>query len=65
MYFEIGALKNFANFTGKIPLLESLFRKVLDIQACIFTKKRLKISNSNNLFEDFSAMPLRWLAWLI
>ena len=28
MFFKIGALKNFANVTGKIPVLESLFKKV-------------------------------------
>ena len=70
MYFKIGALKNFANFTGKIPVLESLFKKVAGIQACNFTKidsntggflgnlRLFKISNSNNLFGDFSAAPL-------
>ena len=42
MYFKIGALRNFANFTGKIPVLESLFKKVSGIQACNFTKKRLQ-----------------------
>ena len=28
MFFKIGALRNFANFTGNIPVLESLFKKV-------------------------------------
>ena len=42
MYFKIGAFKNFADFTGKIPVLESLFKKVGDIQASNFTKKRLQ-----------------------
>ena len=29
MFFKIGALKNFANFTEKVPVLESLFKKVV------------------------------------
>ena len=28
MFFKIGALKYFANFTGKIPMLEFLLKKV-------------------------------------
>ena len=65
MFLKIGAVKNFANFTRKMPVLGSLFK--LGSQACIFIKKRLqnkcfflwnllffKISNSNNLFKDFS-----------
>ena len=28
MFFKIGALKNFKNFTGKMPVLESLLKKV-------------------------------------
>ena len=39
MYFKIGALKNFANFTGKIHVLESLFEKASGPQACKFVKK--------------------------
>ena len=42
MYLKIGALNNFANFTGKIPVLDSLFKKVAGIQGCNFTKKRLQ-----------------------
>ena len=42
MYFKIGAFKNFANFTDKILVLETLFKKVSDIQACNVTKKRLQ-----------------------
>ena len=37
-----GALKIFANFTGKKPMLESFFNKVSGLQACIFIKKRLQ-----------------------
>ena len=33
MYFEIGALKNFGNFTGAIHALECLFKKVSDPHA--------------------------------
>ena len=41
MFFKIGVLKNFANFTGK-HLLESLFEKVASLKACNFIKKRLQ-----------------------
>ena len=39
MYFEIGALKNFGNFTGKIHVLESLFKKASGPHARKFIKK--------------------------
>ena len=32
MVFTPGALKNFANFTGKIHALESLLRKLQDLR---------------------------------
>ena len=38
--FKIGVLKNFALFTGKKPVLESLFNKVADLKACNFIKNR-------------------------
>ena len=43
MFFKIGALKNFANFTGKY-LRWSHFLRKLDPQACNFVKKRLQHS---------------------
>ena len=42
MFFTLGALKNFANFAGKIYVLDSLFKKTSDPQACKFVKKRLQ-----------------------
>ena len=42
MVFTLGTLKNFANFAGKIHVLESLFKKALGPQACKFIKKRLQ-----------------------
>ena len=42
MYFKVGALKNFPNFTGKTQVLEPLFRKASGPQACRFIKKRLQ-----------------------
>ena len=42
MVFTAGALKNFANFTGKIHVLKSLFKKASGPQACKFIKKRLQ-----------------------
>ena len=32
MFFKIGVLTNFAIFTGKKPVLESLFNKAEDLQ---------------------------------
>ena len=42
MVFTLGALKNFANFTGKTLVLGSLFTKVSGPQAYKFIKKRLQ-----------------------
>ena len=42
MVFTLGALKNFANFAGKIHVLESLFKKDSGPQACKFIKKILQ-----------------------
>ena len=41
MFFKIGVLKNFANFTGK-HLRWSLFLIKLEAQTCNFIKKRLQ-----------------------
>ena len=42
MVFTLGAVKNFANFTGKTLVLGSLFTKVSGPQAYKFIKKRLQ-----------------------
>ena len=42
MYFDIGVLKKFGNFTGKIHVLESLFKKASGFHAGKFIKKRLQ-----------------------
>ena len=42
MFFKIDVLKNFANFTGKKPVLESLLNKVAGLNACNFIKKILQ-----------------------
>ena len=42
MVFTLGALKNFANLTGKIHVLESLFKKASGLQPCKFIKKRFQ-----------------------
>ena len=39
MFYKIGAPKTFANFTGKTPVLESLFKKGAGLQACNFIKR--------------------------
>ena len=42
MYFEIGVLKKISNFTGKINVLDSLFKKASGFHAGKFFKKRLQ-----------------------
>ena len=72
IFFKIDALKNFANLTEKISVFHSLPKKVAGPQAYNFIKRRsktgsflwnllfLKISNSDNLLEDFFQLyPLR------
>ena len=39
MFFKISILKKFANFTGKTPVLESLFNNFVGLQACNFIKR--------------------------
>ena len=41
MFFKIGVLKNFKNFTWKRLVLESNFSKVAGLICCNFIKKRL------------------------
>ena len=55
VFFKMGVLKNFANFTGKHMRLESLFNTVAGLQACNFIKKRLNTGNT------FFAEHLNWL----
>ena len=56
MYFKIGAFKCFANFTGKIHMLESLFKEASGLEACKSIKKD---SNTGILlanWQDFQAL---------
>ena len=39
-FFKLDAPKNFANFTRKKPVLESLPNKVAGLKVCNFIKKR-------------------------
>ena len=60
------ALKNFANFTGKKPVLESLPNKVAGLNICNFIKKRLQHRCFSMKFHKFLRRPffkehLRWL----
>ena len=66
MYFRIGVLKNFAMFTGKTPVLESLFNKYAGLKACNFIKKRLQHRFFPVKFAKFLRTPfltehVRWL----
>ena len=42
VFFKRGVLKCFAIFTGKVPVLESLFHKIAGLKICNFIKKRLQ-----------------------
>ena len=42
IFLKVGALKNFRKIHRETPLLESLFNKVVSLQACNFIKKRLQ-----------------------
>ena len=69
MYFKIGALKNFENFTGKMNVLESLFKKVSGPQTCKFIKRRLQHKYFPVKLERFSSTlfreHFRWLVFKI
>ena len=39
MFLKIGVLKNFKNFTEKIPVLESHFNKVVGFRPAILLKR--------------------------
>ena len=65
MVFTLGALKNLANFTGKLTCWSLFLRKLqyvpVKLARCLrppFLTEHLqwlgfKISNSNNMFKDF------------
>ena len=53
-----GVLKNFANVTGKNPVLESLFDKVPCLQACNFILKRLQHRYFPVKFAIFLRTPI-------
>ena len=52
MFCKKGVFKNFANFTGKTPVLESL-RKTAGLQVCNFIKKRLQHGHFPVKFTKF------------
>ena len=54
MFLTLGALKSFAYFTGKIHVLESLFKKASDPQACKLLKKKLHHRYFLDKFARFS-----------
>ena len=66
MYFKIDALKNFTNFTGKMHVLEFLFKKASDHQACKFIKKRLQHRYFPvNLAKSSSIFFTEYFQWLV
>ena len=42
MFLKIGVLKNFCNIHKKTPVLDLLFNKVTELEACNCIKKRLQ-----------------------
>ena len=54
MLSNMGALKNFANFTGENACVGASFKKVLGPQACNFIKKRLQHRYFPVKFAKFS-----------
>ena len=58
VFVEISALENFAKFTRKSPLLESLLNKVAVLQSPALFKKRLKHRRFPMNFEKFWRTPL-------
>ena len=63
MFFKIGALKNFANFTGK----QSFFNKAAGLQACNFIKRKLQRSCFPVKFAKVLRAPFftKHLWWLL
>ena len=52
-----GSSSKFRKFYRKIPVLESLFRKVAGLQACTFIKKRLQHGFFSVKFAKFLRTP--------
>ena len=66
MLLKIGALKNFENFNGKKPVLESPFKNVTAPEACNFIKKNLQhryfpVKLAKFLRAPFFTEHLRWV----
>ena len=59
--------KSFGNFTGKTPVLESLFKKVTGLRACNFIEKRLQHRCFPVKFAKFLRAPFftEGLLWLL
>ena len=57
MFFKMDALKNFLNFTGKKPVLESFPNKVAGLKVCNFIKKSLQRRSFPVKFYKFLGAP--------
>ena len=67
VFFKMGFLKNFANFTRETPVLESLLNKVARLKPCKFIKKRLQhmcfpVKYANLLKTTSVAASIFWAA---
>ena len=66
MFFEIGALKNFAKFKGKLLCRSLFFNKVSGVRLVILSKMRLRqrrfpVNFAEFLRTHFSVEHLQWL----
>ena len=64
MFFQKGVLKNFGMFTGKTPVLESPFNKVVDLDTYNFIKNSLQHCCFPVTFAHFFLIEHhQWLLW--
>ena len=68
MFFQKDVLKNFGMFTGKTPVQESPFNKVVDLDTYNFIKNRLQhwcfpVTFAHFLTSLFLIEHHRWLLW--
>ena len=66
MFFKKGVLKKFPNFYRKMPVLEYLFNKVVNLEACNFIQKRLQhrcfpAKFAKSVRTRFFTEQLQWL----
>ena len=63
MFCKKYILKNFANFTCKKPVFESLFNNVTSLVDCNFIKRRLRQRCFPAKFANFLRTPIYKIIW--